>query len=252
MKILAFYSIKGGVGKTASAVNIAYWAARSGYRTLLLDLDSQGASSYYFRVQSVASKNWGKRFFKAYEQIFKQIKASDFDNLDIIPAHLSFRNFDVLLQELGARKKLLKQMLDGLKKEYDLVILDCPPTISQLAENIFNAADMVLVPVIPTTLSQRTFSQLREFFKGEEYSRKKLVPFFTMVDGRKQLHKDTALTMRKDYKRFLRNAIPYSADVEKMGIHRSPIDVYAPARQANRAYQALWHEIAGLLREGKS
>lgn len=250
MKILAFYSIKGGVGKTASAVNIAYWAARSGYRTLLLDLDSQGASSFYFRVQSVASKNWGKRFFKAYEQIFKQIKASDFENLDVIPAHLSFRNFDVLLQELGAHKNMLGQMLKGLKKEYDLVILDCPPTISQLAENIFKAADLVMVPVIPTTLSQRTFAQLREFFKDEDYSRKKLVPFFTMVDGRKQLHKEIAREMRREYKRFLRNAIPFSTDVEKMGIHRTPIDIYAPARQANRAYQALWHEVATLLREG--
>ncbi len=250
MNIIAFYSIKGGVGKTASAVNIAYWAAKSGYRTLLLDLDSQGASSFYFRVQSVASKNWGKRFFKAYEQIFKQIKASDFNNLDIIPAHLSFRNFDVLLQELGSRKKLLRQMLGGLKKDYDLVILDCPPTISQLAENIFNAADLVMVPVIPTTLSQRTFSQLREFFKDEDYSRKKLIPFFTMVDSRKQLHKETASAMRNDYKRFLRNAIPYSTDVEKMGVHRTPIDLYAPTRQANRAYQALWQELANLLREG--
>ncbi len=250
MNIIAFYSIKGGVGKTASAVNIAYWAAQSGYRTLLLDLDSQGASSFYFRVQSVTSKNWGKRFFKAYEQLFKQIKASDFDRLDIIPAHLSFRNFDVLLQELGARKKLLRQMLTRLDKDYDLVILDCPPTISQLAENIFNAADLVLVPVIPTTLSQRTFCQLREFFKEEDYSRKKLIPFFTMVDSRKQLHKETALAMRKDYKRFLRNAIPFSTDVEKMGINRSPIDLYAPTRQANRAYQALWQEIATLLREG--
>ncbi len=249
MKILAFYSIKGGVGKTASAVNIAYWAAKSGYRTLLLDLDSQGASSFYFRVQSVASKNWGKRFFKTYEQLFKQIKASDFEHLDVMPAHLSFRNFDVLLQELGARKNLLGRMLKGLKKEYDLVILDCPPTISQLAENIFKAADLVMVPVIPTPLSERTFSQLREFFKDEDYSRKKLIPFFTMVDGRKQLHKEIARTMRKEYKRFLRNAIPFSTDVEKMGVYRTPIDLYAPTRRANCAYQALWHEVATLLRE---
>ncbi|WP_029914387.1 ParA family protein [Pelobacter seleniigenes] len=250
MKILAMYSIKGGVGKTASAVNIAYWAARAGYRTLLLDLDSQGASSFYFRVKPAASKNWGKRFFKAYEQVLKQIKASDFENLDVIPAHLSFRNFDVMLEQLGAHKNRLRQALKGLKREYDLVILDCPPTISRLAESIFKAADLVLVPVIPTTLSERTFDQLADFFKDEDYGRKKLIPFFTMVDSRKQLHRETAVAMRKRYKRFLRNAIPHSADVEKMGIHRAPIDVYAHGRQANRAYQALWQEIAALLREG--
>lgn len=104
MKILACDSLKGGVGKTASAVNLAYWAAKSGYRTLLLDLDSQGASSFYFRGKSPAKKNWGKRLLKAYGDVIKQVKESDFKNLDVVPAHLSFRNFDVLLDAIGKRK----------------------------------------------------------------------------------------------------------------------------------------------------
>ena len=243
MKIIACYSMKGGVGKTASAVNIAYWAAKSGLRTLILDLDPQGASSFYFRVKSSPKKDWGSRFFKAYGQILRQIKASDFDKLDIIPAHLSFRHFDVLLQQLRKRQNRLRQALKGLKKEYDLIILDCPPTISKLAENIFTAADLILVPVIPTTLSERTFDQLTAFFKQENYSRKKLIPFFTMVDARKQLHKQTAIAMRKRYKRFLRNEIPFSTDVEKMGKYRAPIDTFAHDKQANKAYFALWKEI---------
>lgn len=247
MKIMACYSMKGGVGKTASAVNIAYWAARSGYKTLLIDLDPQGASSFYFRVRNESKKVWAKRFFEAYGQILKQIKASDFENLDIIPAHLSFRHFDILLQQIGKRKKRLGQALRGLKKEYDLVILDCPPTISQLAENIFSAADIILVPVIPTTLSERTFEQLTTFFRDEDYKRKKLYPFFTMVDARKQLHKETAIKMRKRYKRFLRNAIPYSTDVEKMGKHRAPIDLFARNKQANKAYHNLWQELKNIL-----
>src|SRR6056297_2763575 len=117
MKVLACYSMKGGVGKSASAVNLAYWAARSGYRTLLIDLDGQGASSFYFRVRPGGKKDWGPRFFKAYGQLLKQIKASDFENLEIIPGQLSFRHFDVLLQQLKKRKKRLHQVLKGLKKE---------------------------------------------------------------------------------------------------------------------------------------
>ncbi len=248
MKIVALYSIKGGVGKTASAVNLAYWAARSGQRTLLLDLDSQGASSFYFRVKSGDKKDWGKRFFKASSQLAKQIKASDFPGLDIIPAHLSFRNFDILLRDLGDKKNRLGKALDELKEEYDLIILDCPPTISQLAENIFSAADLVLVPVIPTTLSERTFDQLNEFFKEEDYKKKRLIPFFTMVDGRKQLHRVTAETMRKKNKRFLYNAVPFSTDVEKMGVHRAPVDQFARSSIANRAYLAIWREVENLLK----
>lgn len=250
MKIIACYSMKGGVGKTASAVNLAYWAARSGYKTLLLDLDPQGASSFYFRVKPGEKKEWGERFFKAYGDLLRQIKASDFKNLDIIPAHLSFRHFDILLQQISKRKKRLKQALKGLKEEYQLIILDCPPTISQLAENIFNAADVVLVPVVPTTLSERTFDQLSRFFKEEDYNRKKLVPFFSMVDARKQLHKETAAAMRKRCKGFLRNAIPYSTDVERMGKYRAPIDVFARGKQANRAYYALWRELDTVLQGG--
>jgi len=118
-----------------------------------------------------------------------------------------------------------------------------------LAENIFDAADFVLVPVVPTTLSERTFDQLTKFFKHEDYNRKKLIPFFTMVDGRKQLHKQTAISMSKRYKRFLRNAIPYSTDVEKMGKHRAPIDVFARGKQANKAYLALWMEIDRVMKD---
>jgi chromosome partitioning protein len=248
MKIIALYSIKGGVGKTASAVNLAYWAARSGQRTLLLDLDSQGASSFYFRVKSDEKKNWGQRFFKTSSQLIKQIKTSNFPRLNIIPAHQSFRNFDVMLRELGNKPKHLHKALSELSSDYDLVILDCPPTISQLAENIFKASDLVLVPVIPTTLSLRTFDQLTSFFKEEHYQRKRLIPFFTMVDGRKQLHRQTAITMRKNHKRFLYNAIPFSTDVEKMGLHRAPIDQFARTSVANRAYLALWREVENLLK----
>lgn len=249
MKVVACYSMKGGVGKTASAVNFAYWAAHSGRKTLLIDLDPQGASTYYFRVKPT-EKKWGKRFFKAYEQVLQQIKSSDFDNLDVIPAHRTFRHFDTLLKSLDKRKNRLRQVLQGLKSEYDLVILDCPPTFSHLSENIFTAADLVLVPVVPTTLSERSFAQLLRFFEKKDYGLKKLLPFFTMVDVRKTLHKETAINMRKLYKRFPRYAIPYSADVEKMGIYRAPIDVFARRSQANVTYLALWKEIAAVLDEG--
>jgi chromosome partitioning protein len=180
MKILACYSIKGGVGKTATSVNLAYWAAQSGLKTLLIDLDSQGASSFYFRVRS-SKKNWGKRFFNTYEQLLKQIKASDFDNLDIIPAHDSFRHFDSLLSDLKKRQKRLKQVLKGLDKEYDLIILDCPPTLSYLSEAVFQAANMIVVPVIPTTLSERTYEQLLDFFRDKDLPIKTVHPFFSMV-----------------------------------------------------------------------
>lgn len=246
MRIVACYSMKGGVGKTATAVNIAYWAAKSGIRTLLIDLDPQGASSFYFRVKP-SSKSWGKRFFNAYKDLLGQVKASDYDNLDILPAHLNFRKFDVLLSSLKKRKARLKKILSGLSDEYQLIVLDCPPSIGDLSEAVFVAANPIFVPVIPTTLSQRTYAQLLQFFKEKKYPHKKLVPFFSMVQGQKALHKKTMEDMRAQHSNFLDAVIPFSVDVENMGEQRAPVDVFARSRPANRAYVALWKEMVALL-----
>ena len=251
MKVLACYSMKGGVGKTATSVNIAYWAAQSGLRTLLIDLDPQGASSYYFRVKP-AKKDWGERFFKAYEALLEHVKASDFANLDIIPAHLSFRGFDVLLDGLSKRKHRLESILKGMKNDYDLVILDCPPTISNLSESIFTAADYILVPVIPTTLSERTFDQLHDFFAQEDYSKKKLIPFFALVQKQKSLHHQTMENLRARSDKFLNATVPFSADIEKMGEHRAPVATFAGSRAGSKAYEALWKEIAPLFGKKES
>lgn len=243
MKIVACYSFKGGVGKTAAAVNLAYRAAQSGQRTLLIDLDPQGASSFYFRVRPDSGSKWKKQTFEAADALLPHIKESDYSNLDLIPAQRSLRNLDILLKQTDSRETVLRRLLKKISQDYDLILLDCPPSVSRLAENIFVAADLILVPVIPTPLSERTYDQLVRFFKDKDYDRKKLLPFFSMVDARKQLHRDTALGMRQRYKRILRHAIPYSTDVERMGIHRTPIDLFARGRQANRAYLALWEEV---------
>ncbi|MAC45991.1 MAG: cobyrinic acid a,c-diamide synthase [Oceanospirillum sp.] len=249
MKIIACYSIKGGVGKTATSVNLAYWAAQSGLRTLLIDLDSQGASSFYFRVRS-SKKNWGKRFFNTYEELLKQIKASDYDNLDIIPAHESFRHFDPLLSDLKKRQRRLKQVLKGLKDEYDLIILDCPPTLSYLSEAVFKASSMIVVPVIPTTLSERTYEQLLDFFRDKDLPVESVYPFFSMVQRSKHLHKNTIERMTTRYKNMLESQIPFSSDIEKMGEHRSPVACFAPRTPGGKAYESLWHEIGQVIDNG--
>jgi chromosome partitioning protein len=123
-------------------------------------------------------------------------------------------------------------------------MLDCPPNISTLSENIFRAADAVLVPVIPTTLSQRTFQQLVDFFKENDLPVRKLHGFFSMVQGTKALHDETMAVMRATYPKTLMDTkIPFASDVERMGVHRAPVLVSAPNSAAGKAYQALTDEI---------
>ena len=242
MKVLACYSMKGGVGKTATAVNIAWFAADAGLRTLLVDMDPQGASSFYFRVKS-KKKRWGKRFFKAYKNLVGHIKGSDYENLDVIPAHLSFRHFDVNLSNMSKSRKRLNRILKGFQKEYDLVILDCPPAITLLSENVFAASDLILVPVIPTTLSERTLDQLQKFFDDRDLPARRIVPFFSMVQRQKNMHANTMARLRKSNKRMLESTIPFSADIEKMGVFRAPVGEFTRSRPAFIAYRDLWTEI---------
>lgn len=242
MTVLALYTIKGGVGKTAAAVNLAAAAALDGYRTLVVDLDPQGAASYYLRVKPGVSGG-ARKFAKGKTDFDDAIKATDYDNLDLLPSDFSFRNMDLVMSDLKHAKARLARALAPLAEAYDVVILDCPPGITLLSENILKASDAVLVPVIPTTLSLNTLVQLYAFVRKQDV-KVPLWPFLSMVDRRKSLQKDIAGKFLAEFPRALWAEIPYSAVVEQMGPLRRPVMAFAPASPAGRAFARLWREVA--------
>lgn len=242
MTTLALFSNKGGVGKTAAAVNLAYLAARSGKSTLICDLDPQSSTTFYFRVKPKLKRR-ARGFLKGGKPIDKSIKGTDYPNLDILPADFSHRNLDISFDRLKRRKHRLDMILDPLREEYDLIFLDCPPTINILAENIINASDYLLVPLIPTTLSVRTYKQLLVFLESNGYALDMVYAFFSMVDMGSRLHYDLAVEMYTRYKDILWSPVPYLTDVERMGVHRQPVAAFAPNSRADNAYRDLWAEI---------
>jgi cellulose biosynthesis protein BcsQ len=188
VKTLATYNIKGGVGKTASAVNLAYLAARDGLRTLLWDLD-------------------------------------------------------LVLGETKKPTQRITRLLGPMADNYDLAVLDCPPGISLVSENVVHAADVLLVPLIPTTLSVRTLEQLTEFV-GELDHPPTLIPFFTMVDGRKRLHREVIDDLRAHRDDLATTVVPALSLVEQMAVHRAPLPVFAPRSRVTRSYEDLWAEVS--------
>jgi cellulose biosynthesis protein BcsQ len=250
MTILSVYNIKGGVGKTAAAVNLSFLASAENKSTLLCDLDPQSSATYYFRVKP-KMKTGLKPLVKGKKSLEKNIKGTDYHCLDLLPADFSLRNMDIMLDNVKGSKHRLKSVLKMFKDEYEYIFLDCPPNITLVSENIFYASDLILVPVIPTTLSYRTFEKLLEFFKKNKMSIKKIIPFFSMVEIRKNMHKNSMEALNREYPAFLNNKIPYSSIVEKMGIYREPLGSFSPRSVPAQQYEALWNEVKKLLKKKK-
>ena len=250
MKTLAVYNIKGGVGKTASAVNLSFLATMQGRRTLVWDLDPQGAATFYFRVHpKIKGGSQGLLKKKKVRRLPQQIRGTDLEGLDLLPADFSLRKLDIALDEAKRPERPLERVLEILSAEYDLLVLDCAPSISVASEALFEVVDALLVPTIPTPLSLRTLEQLnRHLVKGGPKNLR-VLPFLSMVDRRKQIHRQVPpqmLALCDEMERVetpLRTPIPYSSYVEQMGIHCAPIFSFAHRSPPAKAYVALWNEI---------
>ena len=242
MKVVATYNIKGGVGKTSAAVNLSALAARDGLRTLLWDLDPQGAASFLFRVRPKV-RGGGRKLVRGRSDVAGVLRGTDVEGLDLLPADFSYRHMDLELDHTGKPTRRLRRVLAPLAEYYDLVVLDCPPSISLVSESVFDAADALLVPLIPSTLTLRTFEQLATFVDAEVDRRPQIVAFFSMVDRRKRLHRDVVETLPDGRGDVVRAAIPAATEVELMGVARAPVVISAPRSRGARAYVALWDEV---------
>ncbi|MBI5018392.1 MAG: AAA family ATPase [Deltaproteobacteria bacterium] len=249
MKVLAVYNSKGGVGKTAAAVNLSYLAAQEGARTLVWDLDPQGAATYYFRVKPKV-KGGTRKLLKKNADLAARIRGTDFPQLDLLPSDFSYRHMDIVLDEAKKPSRRLARLLEPLAGEYDYVLLDCPPNVSLLSEAVLGASDALLVPIIPTTLSLRTLDQILAFRSDNGFDRVAVLPFFSLVDRRKKLHRQILEALPADRPELLTTRIPYASDVERMGVERQPLACYAARSASTRAYAALWREIQGRLDRG--
>jgi cellulose biosynthesis protein BcsQ len=242
VKVIASYNIKGGVGKTSAAVNLSYLAAREGASTLVWDLDPQGAASFYFRIKPKIQMG-SRGLLRRKRALEKVIKGTDYTNLDLIPADFSYRNMDLILEGFRRPRNRIRKLLKPMAREYDYVFIDCAPSISLVSENVFTAADVLLVPTIPTTLSLRTLDQLVTFIAAKGYGNFDMVPFFSMVDRRKNIHRLITSHRPMGLGKFLENVIPYASVVERMGTERTPLEVFARSSPAAAAFRSVWAEL---------
>jgi len=150
---------------------------------------------------------------------------------------------DLLLDDQKKPTRQIARLLEPFADEYDAIFLDCPPSVSLVSENVLHAADTLVVPLIPTTLSVRTLDQLIEFAAGLDGHRPQIRAFYSMADRRKTLHREIMATKRSE---MCATVIPALSIIEQMSVHRAPVTASAPRSVASRAYRSLWDELRPL------
>ena len=246
MKVVASYNLKGGVGKTTAAVNLAHVSSMQGRRTLLWDLDPQGAATYMFRIKPRV-KGGSPKLVRGSRPILDAVKATDFADLDLLPADFTYRHMDIDLDSRPKPQRTLGRLLEPLADDYDVVVLDTPPSLSLVSENVVRASDLVLVPLIPTPLSVRTFDQMVDFVADLKGRQPQLRGYFSMLDRRRKLHLEILAALPVERGDVSSIAVPSASLVEQMAVRRAPLTSFAPHSPAAQAFVELWNEATGIL-----
>lgn len=240
MHIISIYSPKGGVGKSVTSVNLAYLLSITGYKTLLWDMDMQGASSFYLRVKPKLDKNIEKLLID-YNHIDKNIKESDYENLYIIPSDTKLREIDIILEDLKKASKKVKNTLTKGGDFFDFIVIDAPPGFTNVNKLICKISDVILIPLIPTVLSMRSLDMVYEFFENEKIDKIKIAPFFSMADMRKGIHKNI---IEENIKNFpIKTIIPYSSEIEKMGVYLKAVNDFSHSKNIKDIYERFKDEV---------
>ncbi|MCU1454758.1 MAG: ParA family protein [Acidimicrobiales bacterium] len=244
MRVIACTGLKGGVGKTSTSVNLAALSAAAGHRTLLWDLDPQGAATFCLRLKPRIKGGAPKLLRGGRGGLTAVARSSSVDGLDVVPSDVTLRDADRVLTGTGRPAKAIRRLLSGTKGDYDLIVIDCPPGLNTVVESVASTADVLLVPVVPEPLPLRALVRFSEFLEDTSAASPKLLaPFLSMIDRRKPMHRRIETEIRTT-SLFLGAAIPESSAVARMGEEQVPSVVSSPRSLASLEYRRLWAEAA--------
>ncbi len=247
-QVLAVVNQKGGVGKTTTVVNLASLLASLGQKVLMIDMDPQGNATSGFGFDK---NNLPKTVYDVLineESITNTIFDTGRKNLNLIPANIQLAGAEIELVSAVSRETFLKRALEGVRDQYDFVLLDCPPSLGLLTLNALTASNGVLVPIQSEYFALEGLTQLMETIK---LVKKGLNPdlyifgvIVTMFDARTQLSHQVASEVRKYFgDRVFRTIIPRNVRLSEAPSFGKAIMEYDPKSKGAESYAALTKEI---------
>ena len=236
MAIIAVWSVKGGVGKTTLAANLAWVSASVTKRnTLLWDLDATGGAAFLLGVQPIPHHS-ARSAFAPDVKVGTLIQPTAYPRLSVLPADETIRSVELQLEELEKNERLAT-VAEKFEREFQRIVLDCPPVLNELSAQIVRAADILIVPLPPSPLSTRAFELVVQEVKRTVKRHPPILPVLSMLDMCRTLHPQ-AREANSGWP-----AVPLASALEQSAVRREPVGAFAPSSSAAKAIDGFWAAV---------
>jgi len=247
-EVIAITNQKGGVGKTTTTINLAYYLARSGKKTLLLDFDPQGNATSGLGIDKTELKKTMVEVFAGAIPLSKILITTKYSGLVVAPTVPQLANTEVKLHKANKKFIQLKHAIAEVEPDFDYILIDCPPSLSLLTVNALVAADYLILPVQTEFYALEGVGQLLETItllkKAMNPNLKLLGVLPTMADERTALTKQVLIEIQKYFKDKVFNVvIPRNVRLAEAPSHGAPIGVYDRFSKGARAYKRFTEEV---------
>lgn len=247
-KIIAFANQKGGVGKTTTCVNISAFVALSGYKVLLIDMDPQGNASSGLGIEKIKGIKTIYNVISGDCEIKDVIQKTNIDGLEVVPATVDLAGAEIDLVQMMAREHVVSEILSQVKGDYDLIMIDCPPSLGLLTVNALTAANSVVIPIQCEFYALEGLTQLMNTIRliihhlNHDLAIEGVV--LTMKDNRSNLVSQVSDEVKRFFgDKVFNTYIPRNIRLAEAPSHGESIATYDIHSKGAEAYDALAKEL---------
>src|SRR5665647_201969 len=247
-RVIAIANQKGGVGKSTTAVNLSSYLGEFGYKTLIVDMEPQSKTKSGIRITDISGKSSIYNVLINGENILQVVTKTQFKNLEAVPSSIQLAGAEVELVSSMKREYKLKEAMEKYKKDYDYIIIDCPPALGLLTVNALSAATEVIIPIQCEYYALEGLGQLVNTIKLVKDNLNSDLEIagalMTMYDPRIKLAEQVIAEVKKYFPdKVYKTIIPRNVRLSEAPSYGKPIFSYDPECKGAQAYKSFTKEV---------